>query len=413
MSAYTWSVVSSPFDPGDTSQGKCSCIIYLPEFTTWIAGGVSSDGTIALATSPDIVSTVFSSQGNPWYIDDPTLQPFCKSLAYSPSLERVVAIGMPADGKTTLTNTIYTSDDGGITWVGQGSPQGSGDYSVLWDVAWSPDQNQFVAVGSNEGNVGCTAIVTSPDGITWTQQSSDIDFWDDTLYGGFSPNRLRCVCWSPGQSAWFAGGLNPTTVPNQTSIYTSVDGETWTPVSTQWDAANFTDLTGGGSSFDVSAIADFPELSVVTVCTGGDGDGSSGIANTPLTASTGDGGTTWTPGDVMSGSIEGGSIEGGSLEGVIPLVDAEGISFIGVINADGGEKSQVYSSPDFDTWTEEFSITWGTDAVGAIGGTYSPDLNQLAIGGGYGGFSTSIWYGYIPPPPPVSVPCFRNIIKLN
>lgn len=76
-----------------------------------------------------------------------------RAAAYSPPLSRWVAFG-------SGTNTIATSDDGGLSWTGRGMTVFTANgFGVSWG------NSQFVGLGQ-----GSNSIATSPDGITWTGQ---------------------------------------------------------------------------------------------------------------------------------------------------------------------------------------------------------------------------------------------------
>lgn len=103
-------------------------------------------------------------------------------------------------GKLALVGDgIRTSDDHGVTWQTQTSPVAS----PLNDVAWGVDK--FVAVGDNASSV--SAIVTSPDGVTWTNRSIS------------APGNLNAV--HHNGTKWLAtGGFG--------NVYDSTDGVSWT-----------------------------------------------------------------------------------------------------------------------------------------------------------------------------------------
>ena len=90
---------------------------------------------------------------------------------------------------------ILTSPDG-ITWTDRTSGTTNGLYGITWS------GTQFVAAGMSD------TIVTSPDGLTWTTRTSGITNY--SLYG---------VTWSGTQFAVVGQGG---------TILTSPDGITWT-----------------------------------------------------------------------------------------------------------------------------------------------------------------------------------------
>jgi hypothetical protein len=110
---------------------------------------------------------------------------------------------------------IAASSDG-ITWTEQILP----NYPYFYGVVWSG--GQFIAVGQDIQK-SSSAIFTSPDGLTWTQQSTGI---------AQSPNidsRL-CGAASSGQKLVAVGmtQISPTGDPGPGIILTSSNGITWT-----------------------------------------------------------------------------------------------------------------------------------------------------------------------------------------
>jgi len=94
-----------------------------------------------------------------------------------------------AVGSTFGDGRVMTSPDG-ITWTQRTSALPA----EIGAVCWSPELSLFVAVaGSGSGN----RVMTSPDGITWTARTSAAD------------KEWRSVCWSPGAIYdWWKNKLN-------------------------------------------------------------------------------------------------------------------------------------------------------------------------------------------------------------
>ena len=114
----------------------------------------------------------------------------------------------------TGTNTVITSPDG-ITWTDQTQSENS-----LWNTIIFGN-NQFVAFGDDND------IMTSPDGINWTTQSgAQGNFWTDAVFGA---GLYVAVSLSTG------GGIN--------QVQTSPDGITWTSQSAAtveaWSSVTF------------------------------------------------------------------------------------------------------------------------------------------------------------------------------
>lgn len=90
-----------------------------------------------------------------------------------------------------------------LQWVGRTTPS-----SLIWDgLAWSPDLNLWVAVSDDTPG----AVMTSPDGITWT-------------LGTITAHRFRDVVWSDALTRFIAISLDTYAESN--------DGFTWQDVGT-------------------------------------------------------------------------------------------------------------------------------------------------------------------------------------
>lgn len=217
-------------------------IAYSPQsqLGVFVAVGASSFGgpssVAKVATSPDGATWTAQSTGS---LGAGSSQWVAVCLA--PTLGgngRFLAVGYTGTG--TGANSVWTSDDGGVTWTGRGNllPQAS-------SCAWSPTLGLFVISGVNSSSGHMVA--TSPDGITWTQRST---IWDNPSFGG--PCLPICCSGSQGinwQVEWLSGlglfvmtGTGPFPTAGiggfcqglQFLAY-SPDGITWTNGSSPYD----------------------------------------------------------------------------------------------------------------------------------------------------------------------------------
>lgn len=103
----------------------------------------------------------------------------------------------------TNADTILSSTDG-LNWTGSGQPA---SYGPLYAITYA--QGQFVAVGQTNSSKIATTI-TSPDGLTWTAQTSA------------ATNNLRAITY--GNGVYVAAG-------DRGALVTSADAVTWTNLS--------------------------------------------------------------------------------------------------------------------------------------------------------------------------------------
>ena len=139
-------------------------------------------GEMFVAVGVDVVMT--STDGQAWNEVQSASMMIDVGLAVAWSGKELVAVG----------DNILRSLDG-VNWVEIDNLVG------LIDVVWA--DTQFVAVGYSE------KILTSPDGITWTDQNAGLT----------SPATLQCVAWSGQEYAVFGTG---------NVLLRSADGIAWT-----------------------------------------------------------------------------------------------------------------------------------------------------------------------------------------
>ena len=131
-----------------------------------------------------------------------------RSVCWSPERMLFVAVAYSGTG-----NRVMTSPDG-INWTQRASAADN----VWRSVCWSPERMLFVAVAeTGAGN----RVMTSPDGIVWTSQTSAVD------------NGWRSVCWSPDLLLFVAVASSGT----GNRVMTSPDGINWTSRTSAMDNA--------------------------------------------------------------------------------------------------------------------------------------------------------------------------------
>lgn len=159
--------------------------------------------------------------------------PTWRAVDWSPTLSLFAAVAH---------DRVMTSPDG-ITWTDRGAVTAN----VWVSVTWSPSLGLFVAVGRNAATT--SNVMTSPDGIVWTVRPTP------------SMNRWTSVIWSPELNLFAAVGLD-----SANRVMTSPDGITWTLraaaaktwKSVTWspDLGLFVAVSNDGTTSDAMTSAD-------------------------------------------------------------------------------------------------------------------------------------------------------------
>lgn len=169
-----------------------------------------------------------------------------------------------------------------------------------YSVAWSPELSLFCAVAdTGSGGTGIDRVITSPDGITWTQRNCFAQSW-------------RYVIWASELGIFVASCITGATTQR---IMTSTDGINWTLRTTPNDN-------------NWRGIAWSPELSLL-VCVA-----DSGLTDRVMTSPDG---VVWTARSVSTGNWQ--SVCWSAELGI----------FVAVGSALTG--TRVMTSPDGTTWT--------------------------------------------------------------
>lgn len=130
-----------------------------------------------------------------------------QGICWSPELKLFVAVADTTNG----TTNVMTSPDG-ITWTSQTTPVGTNNWK---SVIWSKELGLFCAVASGgTGYIG--KIMTSPNGITWTYQLSD------------TQSVFRNIIWSSELGLFVMGGYGAAGADTVYKVQTSPNGINWT-----------------------------------------------------------------------------------------------------------------------------------------------------------------------------------------
>jgi hypothetical protein len=185
--------------------------------------GAAAARFVAVASGGSGNRVMTSADGATW--ESPTQPAFVTG-----GIWRAVTWGGPAGQElfvaVAYSGAVMTSPDG-VTWTQRTSAAGNQWFGITWGDPPGATQGQFVAVAdSGAGN----RVMTSPDGITWTARSTNDNNWNDVTFGGpLGEEKFVAVAW---------GG-------DGNRVMTSPDGITWTTRSTPVDSA-FTAVAWGG-----------------------------------------------------------------------------------------------------------------------------------------------------------------------
>jgi len=188
------------------------------------------------STSGSPAMTATSADGYTWVAQtSPLIKGGLKGLASNGTV--LVAVGFDSYATGAQTGAIITSTDNGVTWTQQTSNIAA---KPINDVFWSSAHAMFVAVSQN-GN-----ITTSPDGVTWATQTLPVA--GSQLFGVYgNATSLVAVGSQPLTPGVF-------TFP-PAIVLVSTDGVTWTEATnpaTQtmqdivWDGTQFVAAGGNG-----------------------------------------------------------------------------------------------------------------------------------------------------------------------
>lgn len=180
--------------------------IGLPYGTITWAGGRFLAGANGIATSPDGVNWTLA-------YSDPAIQPYLSSIVYANGV--YVAVGYSANGAVMLRSTD------GETWTPEAT--GLDNYGDTTYALSTVDYGDGLYVAAGQKSTPTTAqdiILTSPDGINWTQQSLPNGGYDAIINnGGISSGAY-------GDGTFVEGGVF--------GVYTSPDGVNWAEQYFPW-----------------------------------------------------------------------------------------------------------------------------------------------------------------------------------
>ncbi|MFC1991275.1 hypothetical protein ACFLVC_00860 [Chloroflexota bacterium] len=247
------------------------------------------------------------------------------------------------------SSSVRYSDDDGATWnlINLGVILGWPEYRMMYDIVW--DGSQFVVIGDYG------TVVTSPDGETWTEQTSPVT----------AP--LKAIVYD---------GSTFVAIGNSGAIITSPNGTSWTQ-RTSGTVSQLLDITSDGSQF-VAVGNPSSAGENITVLTSSDGinwakhnddfrASFAGVAwnGTDTFAAVGFGGTI----AVSSDGADWDKISHGTIQNLYD-VTWNGNQYVTV-----GMHGTIVTSPDGVNWTDH-SLTMAN--IGSL--TLIPDLKAVTWG---------------------------------
>ncbi len=188
---YGWEWDGAWFEVSDIPVGRWYDLIWSDELGIFVAVAYTFNGSGNLVmTSPDGVNwTVRTAPRGEW-----------SSVAWAPELGLFVAVAY-----SYLDYPVVMTSPNGVTWTPGSAPPGGWSHLI-----WVADLGLFLATGYADPEY---TAMTSPDGVTWTGVYSEAD-----LDGG--------LCWNPDRGELLALDYLGT------HVYISRDTRSWTSAGT-------------------------------------------------------------------------------------------------------------------------------------------------------------------------------------
>ena len=301
-----------------------------PTATYTLAGTVSgtmlqgvqvalSGAASATATTDASGAFTFTGLANGAY----TLTPSMTGYTFTPASQSVTVAGANVTG-VAFTDTASTP--AGMTWT----PRDSGIYTTgLGSIAYGNGTYVVTGGGSSSSSVYPPVLLTSPDGITWTNRASALAGFTST--GDFDLARVAF-----GNGTFVVAGTSYQSSNFVPFLLTSPDGMTWTQVPVSFQPSP--NLAIGFVSFVDGQFILSTQYAL---------SGTTNVDGTLLMTSPN--GTTWTTRDAGFGSASTG-----------PLLNSVAFGN-GILVAAGNTLTTAYTSVSTDGGT-----TWTAHTLGPI-----------------------------------------------
>jgi YVTN family beta-propeller protein len=317
----TWTIIPNPADGG--SYVSVWGVAYNHTNGSWVAvdSGDASTPAKVLMTSPN--GTTWTSRSTPFDGD------------YGQSVVWAEGVWVAAGGSTTSSHSVIATSPDGVTWTARTTPfDGSSGYVNQVGTNFYASPNRLIVAVGND-NAGVKVVMTSPDGVTWTAQTTPFD----SGYGA--------AVWWDGHN-WLVGGRNSA---KTRTIMTSPNGIVWTLRTTPFDAPK--DGTANPAVWDIAGNGAGLLVAV----------GQAGYHGGPMICTSADHGVTWTARDHPFTHPSGGGAAAPP-GWAVAWVPAIGLWVLGSGSAASGPQV-VATSPDAITWTAALTPFDGPGPAGS------------------------------------------------
>jgi len=287
------------------------------------------------------------------------------AAAYSPSLDRWLAVGQRSGTATPPnTNVFTTSDDGGVTWTGRTSIHNLATDTAVGPLAaiWDPEHDTFVVGGANR------SLQASPDGENWTAVPVDLLIPDTVSIREFALSTAGV----PDHIYAIVSGAN--FLIRSPDLKLAPITNTWTSVAITYVSSTGSKHMASGASVIISIGSDNTDMEVSKTAHGASSGASVGAISTFNCRGLTYGNDLWVG---ISNDFRIVTVASGS-EGTIgnwsapSVTKAAGVNIKGIVYDNGDEVTQgygyiafgeitasglgvIYTSPDATTWTLRYT----------------------------------------------------------
>ena len=201
----SWTKNEQTFQAGVFTSGYSTAVVYNEQTQLWVAAGTSNTTVQS--------SLAYSTDAFTWTVVDnsvPVIRGGCTSLLWNGSMWLAAGTNYAtSSGDATTNGKSWSANE----WTLFTSP--------VVGIRWSSGLNQWLAIGTYNGNVNDpnnSLLAASTDGTNWT---------DVSQVRGLVTHIVD-VFWESSSQRWLMTGYAPVNGGTMYSIYTSTDGRNWT-----------------------------------------------------------------------------------------------------------------------------------------------------------------------------------------